>query len=621
MTTETPAPDTPLESAERTTVQLAYAGPSTVETAAQTAQINLVGNLRRPAVRLAATLRDPLRFREAMSALYAIVGSDFRYVPKDRTAYAAYLRMKRESAALGVWQAQQAYFTWILRNDPLAFLILDPVISVHPDQIFFEVFSRDEGTYARLAINKEMLDIHGEPEYGTTNIDYSQNFFNNIQLMRSYRQTQLTIGQQSVRMTTTGTGEVLEKQISLPDSWLRGFLQVQSSAALPSDHFALKPMDLYNLLRYLRMHADQKGKRRGLRVELVPGEAPRLVLEPWETVLTSSAGIFRGKAARIVRIWGRRRLMLLRRLLPYVEAIDVHVLGSGLPSFWIFRAGAVTLTLGITGFTAANWSQAINFDLLLPRQTQGSDALEKIVKHLHQVWFADTKELSNVTGLKGSALLEALQMGCQQGRLIYDLASNLYRYRPLTDAPLDLPKLEFRNSREKSAHDLLHRRGAVRILSENRIAGSGLELTGQVSVAEDKRDYRPQMLLADEGQVTRAECTCNLFRKQGLKDGPCTHLIALRLAYADVEKKRAKSDAARERITVETRTFSRRDPQGEDVTQVSLDRNRLKVRWGRTGQPLRVQTLRFGSEDEARTAYFGRIDQLTTNGYIDATAG
>ena len=32
--------------------------------------------------------------------------------------------------------------------------------------------------------------------------------------------------------------------------------------------------------------------------------------------------------------------MLLRRLLPFVETVDVHLLGSGLPSFWVLRGRA-----------------------------------------------------------------------------------------------------------------------------------------------------------------------------------------------------------------------------------------------------------------------------------------
>ncbi len=606
---------------EHTDVRLAYAGPSRVTAFEGTSALALYGNLTRDPVQLAGKIKNPLRFREAMSALYAVVASDYRYVPKDRTAYLAYLRLKKESVGLGAWQAQQAYFAWLLRNDPTAFCILDPIISVHPDQLSFEVFSRDESTYARLSIVHSAFELEGKPKCGTTNIDFSQSLFDSIQQMRSYRETRLAIGREQVKFSTATKGDVLEKKIHVPDTWLRGFLQVQSAMNLPRDSFTLAPMDLYNLLRHLRMHADQKGKRRGLRIELVPGELPRLVLEPWETLLVSRAEPYKGKSSRIVRVWGRRRLMLLRRLLPFVERIDVQLLGTGLPSFWVLRAGDINITLGMTGFTAANWSQAVSFDLLLPRKTQSSAPLESIIGHLAEHWYASTADLSKATSIKGPALVEALQLGCQQGRLMYDLAGDVYRLRPITEAPLDLPKLQFRNANERIAHDLLVRRSAVKIASENRIAGSGLELTGKVAVEEDKREYRPQMLLADEGQVSKAECTCPRYRKQGLKAGPCVHLVALRLAYAEQEKKRLDGVDPRQTVTVETRSYSKRDDAGEDVVQISLQRQRLKVRWGRAGQAMRLQTLKFNSVDEARTAYFARIDRLAVEGFLDATAG
>ena len=99
-------------------------------------------------------------------------------------------------------------------------------------------------------------------------------------------------------------------------------------------------------------------------------------------------------------------------------------------------------------------------------------------------------------------------------------------------------------------------------------------------VEEDRREYRPQFLLGDEGQVLKAECTCTFFRKQGLKAGPCAHLIALRLAYAEQQRGKPSLD----RVTMETRTFSKRDAAGEDVFQVSLEKERLKLRWGRAGK-------------------------------------
>jgi hypothetical protein len=600
-----------------TGAHLAYAGASRVSTTGNTAQVELFGNLDRTQVRFEARIKNPLRFREAMSALYAVVGSDYRYVPKDRTQYIAYLRMKRDAAPLGVWQAQQAYFDWMLRNDPLAFCILDPVITVHPDQVMFEVFGKDESTYGCLAFRRDAFEESETGACGTTNIDFSDALYSSVQQIRGYRETSIAVGHDGVKVATAERKQVLEKKIQVPDSWLRGLLQVQSAATLPFDHVRLAPMDLYNVLRHLRMNGDRKGKRRGLRFELVPAQQPRIVAEPWETVFTTTGDVFRGKAARLIRVWGRRRLMTVKRLLPFVEAVDVYLLGSGLPSFWVFRAGDITLTLGLTGFTGANWSSALGFDLLLPRKTQDGEPTKKVVAHLSGKWKADAKELAEQTGVKGSALVEALQVGCQNGELMYDIANATYRYRPLIEKPLDLVRLQYRNAREKVAHDLLTRRGAVRIQSENRIAGIGLELTGQVSVEEDKRDYRPQMVLADEGQVRKVTCSCSTFRKHGIKGGPCVHLIALRLAFAEKEAKKAKGDDA---VKFETRAFARREGEVENVVQISLERDRVKYRWGRSGQPMRLQTMRFNTDDDARAAYFAKLADLDAKGYLDAIA-
>jgi len=618
-TTTEPVEDTgEAPPAPSTGAQLAYGGASRVTTTGNAAQVELFGNLNRPPVRFEGKLKNPLRFREAVSAMYTIVGSDFRYAPKDRTQYIAYLRLKRDAAPLGVWHSQQAYFAWILRNDPTALSILDPIVSVHPDQVMFETFGKDESTYACLAFKRTAFEEAGLPTFGTTNVDFSDALYSSVQQIRGYRDTAFAIGHDGAKPPAESRKETLEKKLQVPDSWLRGFLQVQSAATLPFDHVRLSPMDLYNVLRHLRMNGDRKGKKRGLRFELVPGQQPRIVAEPWETVFTTTEDVFRGKAARLIRVWGRRRLMTMKRILPFVESVDLYLLGSGLPSFWVFRAGDITLTLGLTGFTSANWSSALGFDLLLPRKTQDGEPTKKIVSFLKENrWKAEAKELAAETGVKGAGLVEALQVGCQNGELMYDIANGVYRYRPITDKPLDLARLQFRNMRERVAHDLLTRRGAVKILSENRIAGVGLELTGQVSVEEDKRDYRPQMVLADEGQVRKVTCTCAGFRKQGIKGGPCVHLIALRLAFADKEAKKSQSDDA---VKFETRAFAKRDGEVEHVVQISLERDRIKYRWGLSGQAMRLQTMKFNLENDARAAYFTTLAELDAKGYLDAIA-
>ncbi|MGB1277169.1 MAG: SWIM zinc finger family protein, partial [Nannocystaceae bacterium] len=138
----------------------------------------------------------------------------------------------------------------------------------------------------------------------------------------------------------------------------------------------------------------------------------------------------------------------------------------------------------------------------------------------------------------------------------------------------------------------------------------------------DKREYRPVLRLDDDARVRKAECTCNFYRKHKLKEGPCAHLIALRLAHArEEERRKSQRDQQPDDIAVETRTFARRRGEVEEVFQVSLERRRLKLRWGPRGQSVRVQSMVFNSATDARVAYFERVARLQARGYLDATSG
>ncbi len=214
-----------------------------------------------------------------------------------------------------------------------------------------------------------------------------------------------------------------------------------------------------------------------------------------------------------------------------------------------------------------------------------------MLAHLREHWSAGAGELAKATGLAWPALTEALQLGCQQGRIMYDLAADVYRFRPLTEAPLDPARLEFRDRRERIAHDLLARRGAVKIVAENRIPGTGLELTGKVAVAEDRREYRPQMLLADEGQVEPRRMHLRRLPQAGAEGGPVRPPGRPPAGLRRAGGRRLQGLDPRQAITVETRSFSRRDAEGEEVYQVSLERQRLKVRWGRGGPAVAIADL------------------------------
>jgi hypothetical protein len=128
------------------------------------------------------------------------------------------------------------------------------------------------------------------------------------------------------------------------------------------------------------------------------------------------------------------------------------------PSFYVLRAGPITFTLGLSGFTSSNWAQAVSFDLLLPRRAEAGGLLDKVVAYLHERWSAPASKIASDLGLSSAEVLSALQVGCQQGKLMFDVAREVYRYRPLTSAPIDPSRFEFRNDRERRAHDLVNQK-------------------------------------------------------------------------------------------------------------------------------------------------------------------
>src|SRR6516165_10181369 len=69
-------PDQPsAEEVPTTPVEIAYNDASRLISKGDQAELALFSNLHRDPVRLEGVLKEPLRFREAMAALYAVVGA------------------------------------------------------------------------------------------------------------------------------------------------------------------------------------------------------------------------------------------------------------------------------------------------------------------------------------------------------------------------------------------------------------------------------------------------------------------------------------------------------------------------------------------------------------------
>jgi predicted DNA-binding WGR domain protein len=598
-----------------------YTARSEVVTESNRSQVTLALDSGRGQVGLHGRVRSPALFRDALATAAAILASDLRYRGKDRTAYLAYLMKQGKKANAQIWEAQKQFLDESLAGEKRTESVLDPVLTVDPDQVSLEVFSRDESAYARLAFDNSLFEDRAAA-HGSSFVDMPSELLGDIDRLRTYVPLEVDA---DVAPRSRKKGET--KAVEVPYSWLRGFLQVQSAATLPSVHCELAPIDLYNVLFALRTRKAKKAPR-ALRFELIPGLSPRLVLEPWEIVLECHGPKFQGSHPQVVRTFGRQRLMALQRLLPHTQRVRAQLLGPGLPVFWAIDLGQASLTLGLTGWSESGWSSAASFDALMPgaNASELADATLKLLKQKGPQSFA---EITAALKEPNDRMRAALQVSCLRGQVLFDLSKEQYRPRSLLADPVDEKVIRFGNVREERAHRLLGDgtagTGEVKLTKVHEMAGEGTEIQGEVVDKEAVRTFLPRFTIDLEERVTDASCGCPHYRRSGLREGPCEHMIALRLAYSRQraqEELLRQSPEGRKLIRAETRTYVRRDAKGQEmVYRVSLDDRLVVVQWGPRTTEARAQRLWFDTDREAREAYFARLESLSKEGFIDAITG
>lgn len=598
---------------DRLDVPVSFAPPTVTVGEDGAMRIAIATDGNRAEAKLAARLHRPGVMRDALLAVGDVLGSDLRRKANDRADYLQYLIARGKGVSKQVWDAQKEYLALQYNAAAKQDEPLDPVMSVTAEALRFEVLSRDESTYAQLVLRRPaaLVDADhagdGGRAYGTTYAHLDSAAFAALTRIRSYRATTIELGPRKDATTSV-------KQI--PVRWLRAFGQMQAASLLAADRFELSPVDLYNVLLALRMRK-AKTPPRGLRYELVPGERPRLVLEPWDLVVHGNGGPYQGSAPRVIRTWGRNRLNVLARILPHAKSVTVSVAGQGLPALYSVDLGDATFSLALSGWTDAGWAGISTFDLLAA--DDDAKSVDALVAHLTSAP-ATLDEVSQQLGKPRAEVRRTVLAALAQLKIGNDLATGTLFARRLVTAAL--PSLKFRDAKEAAAHRLISEPAAVTI-TKVADAPEGRAIEGQVVDAKAHRTFYPQFTIDREGRTGAASCTCSAFRRAGIKEGPCEHMIALRVALVR-EEARLEADRltpeGRARITAETRDLLRRTQAGAESYRISLDGRNVVARFG-TG-PLsshRMQRLKFASVDAARAAYFARLEELATKGYLDAT--
>ncbi|MGC4119931.1 MAG: SWIM zinc finger family protein [Myxococcales bacterium] len=550
-------------------LDLRYLGRSGALETASGLSLRLAPNLARPKVFYDAELLHPVRFREAISALHEVVVGDLRFKKKDKSGYREYLRerveeeqrlrqavMQRASkeaavalaaskptaadAVVGEGAKQElglkfkamhlaytaAWHFWsneLLATELVRHLIaFDPVVTVAPDCVFFEAFAKDESSYGCLYVDRGAFRGEVAAGLGTTNVDYSPALFQHFQSLRSYRNTRLQVDPQGFEVQVQGHADYREEKIDLPSSWLRGFGQLQAAMALPSRRVVLPVEALYSVLAHLRRHRE-KGGPRSLRFQLVPGRVPVIVLEPWGvSIVCHGAPAWDGKPEEI-KVWGRRRLFALARLLPLAEKVEVRLLGSGLPSIWSVGMGELRFVLALSGWTANDWTSGAALEGLSKHRAASPVQVANAARHLETLKSANLATLVKAVAAPEGEVVGALHTLAKQGQAVYDFAAQTYRWRPVMPVALSEAVLGPEPD-EVVQGKLLYFEDQVKLGRPAKADGGRFKFTATAGNTSCEATFDL------DGGLSKAQCTCSHFYKFKLRKGPCRHLLALKLA-------------------------------------------------------------------------------------------
>jgi len=478
-----------------------YASPSVFDSNRDESTLGLAANGRRPVRFHGAVAKNGFLLRIALRALGELIWSDD---------------------------------TWLSAID-----ILDPVITVHPDRIFFEAFSQDQSAYGCLIVDPSLFETEGEVVTGTTNIDFSAWLWGALGEMRTSRKTMFRIGAEGFEVSSAGAGGRFEKKVDLPDSWVRGFLQVQAAMGLPGTRVSVKPIDLLSAIRFIRF-SKAKVSPRALRYEFEPGQDARLILEPWEHLVPLEGAEHNYSEAKTTRVWGRRRLKLIEGLLPFADSVDIYLKGRALPSFYAVRFPGITFLLGITGWSGSAFTDTGGFDLLAEASNADDALLDPVLAKLRSNYHVSIGEVSETFSISQKTASQLLVRLCRRGQCMFDVEARRYRHRELFEEPADEAKFFPPDLRTERAQQFIDD-GQVTIdscLAQENSKTSRLKTPeGKVTRTIVHRDWRVlgkvadidtvEAVISNTGRIIFGRCDCEFFREHLLNQGPCEHILAM----------------------------------------------------------------------------------------------
>lgn len=572
-------------------VKYNYASPSMCTGNGNETTLGLSPDLtREEKVSFLGKLKHPLIFRDAMLMLREIVISDTSIKKKERVDFFAWLEgeierrivkheqympqvreelndnmnelisqigekdseieklyklrneIKGEIDKQDIWRdynnLERNFWKFLRDRDYDLWLVLDPVITVHKDEVSFEAFSIDESTYGCLSIDINEFELLQEPKLGTTNIDFSYKLAKEIERFRTYNEVNLSVNPEGFSVESGVMPEYVEKKIDLPETWIKGFNQVSAAASLGGIDVTINKTDMYDICSYLRRHKAKESPRY-MKWILEPGKNIKILFEPFKEVLTLKS-IYNGEKKREEKIWGRRRWLVMEKVIPLANSFKIRLLGFGMPQFIIADMGSMKMTVGLTSWSSNDWVKGTAFNIMGGFIGEGN--YNKVYELLKEKRALSMDEIFNeLKEDSKSACKAGIGMLLKKGEGYYDPINDKVRFRRLISEPL--PEEMYKTTEtELNVQEHINEGMDNFIVSVNDEGEyvfkhsmktpnpkKGKWKYYRTPDFDREYDYTDTEIRIDEdGAITYVRCDCKEFKKGARNiSEPCEHILAL----------------------------------------------------------------------------------------------
>jgi hypothetical protein len=366
----------------------------------------------------------------------------------------------------------------------------DPVVTSGGGLLRFEGFSACGSVYARVDLNPDAYTgvVVGQ---GTTNVDFNAPFRAALAQIRDNESVGLAVGTDDVTLLR-GADQWVERKVTLPLRWLKGFVEVQSYQSRMEFRAKLGKIETLRFLRSL----------------------PRTTMAKtafWIVPAGAGLRVSQRESADGIRVGGIERLRVLEELAPHADGLSVYANPQGTASEWqlVFGPLRFSLTLSPDVWRGFSGEGQVLSDL-------GTKARDVALERVHSAlqWQAEVRAEDFVSEVHPTldAIRRALSTLGSRGLVGYDLARSAYFHREL---PFDLSLVEELHPRLAGARELVAKGGVTLLQQTDDLVEA--EVVGSHVVH--------RVRLSSGGN----RCTCTWHAKHQGERGPCKHILAVQL--------------------------------------------------------------------------------------------